>query len=45
MKFMLAMLLLLSLAAAGSEGPYFPWPNFIGGLMLYIFSRLAWRVA
>lgn len=31
-----ATLAILSLAAAASDGPYFPWPNWIGIMILAI---------
>jgi predicted small lipoprotein YifL len=44
MRPLLAILFLLSLAAAASEGPYFPWPNVVGAVVLVMFGRMAGRL-
>jgi hypothetical protein len=38
MKFLLAILFLLSLCSAASDGPYFPIPNLIGVMGLIGFA-------
>lgn len=40
MHWLLAALLMVGLALAGSEGPNFPWPNLAGITLMLIFAAI-----
>lgn len=43
MRWLMALLLMVGLLLAGSDGPLFPWPNVVGLLLLFSLFALADR--